>query len=87
MEFDKNCSAQCHLDKKINKSSFLNKEFRSPVSVFAGNCSNFSKLLIGSKLPFKGPSKNYVTARGGRGSTILLHIVSLRIFEGDGGIL
>ena len=28
------------------------------------------------KICIKGSSKNYVTARGGRGSTILLHIVT-----------
>ena len=34
----------------------------------------------------KEPSKNYVTARGGEGSTILLHIVTY-IWGGRGGIL
>ena len=33
----------------------------------------------------KGSSKNYVTARGGRISTILLHIVTY--FLGEGGLL
>ena len=32
---------------------------------------------------YKGPSKNYVTPRGGRGSTILLHIVTY-IMRGGG---
>ena len=35
---------------------------------------------------FKGPSKNYVTARGGRGSTNLSHIVTY-ISGGEGVIL
>ena len=41
--------------------------------------------VIFEKINGKGPSKNYVMARGGRGSTILLHIVTL-ILRG-GGIL
>ena len=39
--------------------------------------------VIFEKINGKGPSKNYVTARGGRGSTILLHIVTYIL--GGGG--
>ena len=46
-----------------------------------GNVSIFF-YLIDTKLSFKGPSKNYVTPRGG-GDRRFCYI-SLRIFEGEG---
>ena len=63
--------------KLIQKRSGLTDEKATPTHTDTKNENHLMDVhQVSSRDDFKGPSKNYVTARGGRESTILLHIVT-----------